>query len=80
MEIQIEKGVPLPKAASRAGRPSKYPQLNIMEVGDSFFSKVKYPALWRQGRAVAKETGKKFTVRPETNDKGEVGSRIWRTA
>lgn len=73
MQIQIEKGIPLP-ARKPQNRAEKYP-LSKLEVGDSFMAPVKQAALAAHARRVAKEFKRKFVVRPE----GE-GARVWRKA
>lgn len=69
--IKIEKNVPLPTRTS-GPRAEKYP-LRELEVGESFYVDIKAPALSSHARRVAKDTDRKFVVRPE----GE-GSRVWR--
>ena len=75
MTIKIEKNIPMPTRATYKPRTEKYPELRQLEVGDSFAVPIKVPALYNHARRVAKDTGRKFIVRPE----GE-GSRVWRKA
>jgi len=78
---EIEKGVPIPQAATTAGgRPPKYP-LAQMEVGDSFFAPVAHKAitssissLKRSGSIAATA---RFTTRVAEVD-GRKGVRTWR--
>lgn len=73
MQIQIEKGIPLP-TRSNSARGEKYP-LSKLNVGESFVAPVKQQALAAHARRVAKDLKRKFVVRPE----GE-GARVWRKA
>lgn len=75
MSIKIEKNIPMPTRAASKPRAEKYAILRQLEVGDSFAVSIKAPALANHARRVAKDTGRKFVVRPE----GE-GSRVWRKA
>lgn len=75
MTIKIEKNIPMPTRAASKPRAEKYAILRQLEVGDSFAVPIKVPALYNHARRVAKDTGRKFVVRPE----GE-GSRVWRKA
>lgn len=68
MTINIDKGVPLPRAIR--GRPQKYPW-HEMCVGDSFVGGVTARSLITR---VAKHSGYKFTSRKI----GENEFRIWR--
>ena len=70
-DIQIEKGVPVPKART----PMKYP-FEKMEVGDSFFvpksqGNVSSAAVYWQKR----HKGRRFVTRAENG-----GARCWRVA
>ena len=75
MSIKIEKNIPMPTRAASKPRAEKYPELRQLEVGDSFMVLISTAALSNHARRVAKDTGRKFLVRPE----GE-GSRVWRKA
>ena len=75
MTIKIEKNIPMPTRAASKPRAEKYPELRQLEVGDSFVVGISAAALGTHARRVAKDTGRKFIVRPE----GE-GSRVWRKA
>lgn len=75
MAIKIEKNIPLPTRAAYKPRGEKYPELRQLEVGDSFVVPISVAALSTHARRVAKDTKRKFVVRPE----GE-GSRVWRKA
>lgn len=72
MTIKIDKNIPLPVRASYK-RPEKYPEIRLLEVGDSIAVPITSQMLYIHGRRVAKDTGRKFVVRTEAN-----GSRIWR--
>lgn len=75
MSIKIEKNIPMPARAASKSRAEKYPELRQLDVGDSFMVLIGTAALSSHARRVAKDTGRKFLVRPE----GE-GSRVWRKA
>jgi hypothetical protein len=79
MTITIEKNIPLPARAARTGE-AKYP-IDQLEVGDSFVVSIGAATLASHARGVAKETDRKFIVRPVVDDAGvKTGSRIWRKA
>lgn len=82
MQIKIEKDIPLPTRATYKRRTTeKYPELRQLEVSESFTVTIGAPALSNHTRRVAKDTGRKFVVRPVLNSVGEdVGARVWRVA
>lgn len=75
MSYEIEKGVPIPTIDRKGER--KYPRLETLAVGDSFFAASQHPEQlqtyfarqWGRLRPLA------FTSRKENG-----GVRIWRTA
>lgn len=76
MTITIEKNIPMP---TRAARAEKYSELRQLEVGDSLMVPVGAQALANHARRIAKETGRKFTVRAVIGQDGaDLGARVWR--
>ena len=81
MSIKIEKNIPIPGRANGKARGEKYPELRQLEIGDSFAVTIGVSALSNHTRRVAKETGRKFLVRPVTEKAGaKSGARVWRKA
>lgn len=73
MEVQIEKGVPIPPKATGRNKPRTHP-LWLLEVGDSylFTGKAQTDLASRAGR-ISRESGRRFVTR-----KAEGGVRVWR--
>jgi len=72
--IQIEKGVPIPRAC-RGGKENRWHVLLTMEVGDSFEIDYRSPSSIYASIKYHVKDGRKFTVRKT----GEKKYRVWRT-
>jgi hypothetical protein len=74
MELQIEKGVPIPPKTTTKGR--RMNPIRELEVGDSVLIAGKYQenVASRAGR-ITRQTGRRFVTR-----KVEGGVRVWRVA
>lgn len=71
----IEKNIPIPAGRKPGRSADKYAILTNMEVGDSVIvTGVKVASVAHQARAIGKDAGYKFTVRPV-----EGGVRVWRS-
>jgi hypothetical protein len=73
---RIDKGIPIPPDRV-SGKAKKYPQLRVMEIGDSFFVPDKITNSMTNTLRCARP--RKFRMRTRVED-GITGIRIWRIA
>lgn len=85
MELQIDKGIPVPSSRKASAKIYKYP-FHLMEEGDSVFLAKSFapPSNIRQALNVRLRKdrdlqGRKFTTRTVT-EAGVEGIRVWRLA
>lgn len=75
----IDKHIPLPVRATNKPRSEKYPEIRMLEIGDSILLPIGTSAMANHTRRITKATGHRFVIRLVADAAGKVlGTRVWR--